>query len=316
MISFERAPAISVVMAVCNNLRYLPESVDSILSQTFRNFEFIIIDDGSTDGSGAWLERKASTDPRIRLYRQENIGLTKSLNKGLLMAKGEFIARMDGDDISLPERFAKQLKFMSAFPEVVASGTGVLYIDPKGLPLGHATTPADHEEIEKMLLNGNGGAICHPSVIMRRGSVEAVSGYDGAYRTAQDLDLYLRLGELGRLSNLPEILICYRQHFKSANFADRSLQLQNATAIVRAAMRRRNISGADAFQHGWKVASASECYQRWAWCALHGGRHGTAARYVIRSIFTSPTDGGNYRLLVYILRRKISSLLRRTNKTP
>lgn len=223
-------PTISVVMAVYNNRPYLPAAVDSILNQTFRDFEFIIIDDGSTDGSGEWLEKKAKTDPRIRLYRQENIGLTKSLNKGIELARGEFIARMDGDDVSLLNRFEKQITFLNRPTEVVACGTFAKQFTSLGLIIADWEPPCSNEEILESLTQG-GGAIIHPTVVMRREAVLQCGGYDDTYRHAQDYDLWCRLSEFGELANIPEVFLKYRVSRSSITTSQRSSQHQSVIEI-------------------------------------------------------------------------------------
>src|SRR4051812_26679567 len=124
------SPTVSVLMAVYNGEQYLREAVNSILSQTFKDFEFIIIDDGSTDRSPELLASYARADSRVKLISRPNKGLTKSLNEGLHAARGEFVARMDGDDISLPERFERQVSYLREHPEVVLVGSRVEFIDP------------------------------------------------------------------------------------------------------------------------------------------------------------------------------------------
>jgi glycosyltransferase involved in cell wall biosynthesis len=204
-------------MGVHNGLPYLPEAVESILRQTFADFEFIIVDDGSTDGSGAWLEAKAKEDPRIRLIRQENIGLTKALNRGLAMARGEFVARMDADDIALPQRFEIQVQTLRDQPDLVLLGSEVEITDEHGWPLivrGHV---AEHAEIRRRLLAGDGGALTHPAVIFRAEAARAIGGYDERMTTTQDIDFFIRLSEVGRASNVPHVLLRWRQHPESSN---------------------------------------------------------------------------------------------------
>ena len=123
-------PELSVVMAIYNGREFLREAIDSVLSQTMRDFEFVIVDDGSTDGSHSIVE--SYSDPRIRIISQENTGLAQALNNGISESKGEFIARMDQDDICLPERFAVQLEFLKNHHDVVAVGCGAIYMDESG----------------------------------------------------------------------------------------------------------------------------------------------------------------------------------------
>jgi glycosyltransferase involved in cell wall biosynthesis len=235
-------PKVSVVMAVYNNRRYVPEAVESILNQTFKDFEFIIIDDGSTDGSGEWLEHRAKTDVRIRLVRQENRGLTKSLNIGCSLVRGDFIARMDADDVSYPNRFSIQIEVLKSCSDVVALGSQIRYIDAGGVPLFIRRLPLEHEEIEQCHLAKWGGFINHSSVMMRRNALEAVGGYDEKFPKAQDYDLWFRLGRVGRLANLPEVLLDYRHHRAAASSAARIKQSHAVQIICDRELSNRGIS--------------------------------------------------------------------------
>jgi glycosyltransferase involved in cell wall biosynthesis len=210
-------PAISVILSVCNGAKYLPEAVESILNQSFEDFEFILIDDGSVDGTTELLQSYSKRDSRIRLIIQENVGLTKSLNRGIKIARGEFIARMDGDDIAMPDRLEKQIERFYKEPSLVMLGSDVTLIDEIGrryASRGHAEI---HEEIRRRLLTGDGGALTHPSIMFRTAQARAIGGYDEKMPTCQDLDLYLKLSEVGIVGNLPDTLLMWRQHSFSVN---------------------------------------------------------------------------------------------------
>jgi glycosyltransferase involved in cell wall biosynthesis len=203
-------PRISVAMSVYNNAPYLAHAIESILAQTFDAFEFLIVDDGSTDGSGAIIDSFAATDSRIIPIHQANAGLIASLNRMIGAARAPLIARMDGDDIALPERFERQVAFLDANPDIGVLGTGCTCIDEDGRPSTHkfdnVTSPEDVLADLK-----NGPPLCHPSVVMRRDAVRAVGGYHRAYRHCEDYDLWLRLSEHVRMANLPDRLLLYRQ---------------------------------------------------------------------------------------------------------
>jgi len=211
------APLISVLMAVHNGRRYLAEALDSILAQTMRDFEFIIIDDGSSDGSTEDLKSYAARDPRIRLSVQENGGLTKTLNVGLKLSRGDFIARMDADDVAHPDRLAKQACALSSNPQLVILGAKVELISSDGIQLGPRGTIRGHSHIRRRLLIGDGAAMVHPVVMFRRQAALDVGGYDERFPTGQDLDLFLRLSEIGLVDNLPDTLLYWRQHEDSVN---------------------------------------------------------------------------------------------------
>lgn len=209
--SFE--PELSVVMSVYNGQEYLAESIESILGQSYKNFEFIIINDGSTDTSGKIIERYAAIDQRIVYVQHRNRGLTKSLNIGINRAKGKFIARQDADDISLPKRFELQMEFLNGHSDTVLCGTWFLEInEDKGSRVGKY--PIDDIELRKNLTYVN--CFCHPSVIFLKEAFMKAGMYDERFKTAQDFELWIRLAEIGKLANLPEILVNKRIGFSQA----------------------------------------------------------------------------------------------------
>ena len=203
-------PRITVAMSVYNNAPYLAAAIESIVGQTFGDFEFLIVDDGSSDGSGAVIDGFAASDSRIRAIRQPNRGLIASLNRMIDEARGELIARMDGDDIALPERFATQVAWLDANPQAGVLGTGCTCIDQQGRVTDRKF---DNVLTPQAILDDlrNGPPLCHPSVMMRRDAVRAVGGYHRAYRHCEDYDLWLRLSEQVAMANLPERLLLYRQ---------------------------------------------------------------------------------------------------------
>lgn len=203
------SPKITVVMSVYNNAGYVEKAIDSILAQTFRDFEFIIINDGSTDGSVEILDRYAAQDNRIKLVHQSNAGLVAALNTGISLARGDFIARMDGDDISLADRFQKQVDFLDAHPDIGAVGSWVTVIDEQGEPrAGGPDNPTDPWQLRDNLAKGT--PILHPTAMMRRALVQQIGGYRAVYTHCEDYDLWLRFSEISSLANVPERLLLYR----------------------------------------------------------------------------------------------------------
>lgn len=199
------APTVTVLMAVHDGEPYLREAVDSVLGQTYRDFELRIVDDGSTDGTPAVLA--SIDDPRVRTVRQENRGLAAALNAGLDLARGRYVARMDADDVCLPERLERQVAFMEAHPEVDVLGTWVRTFGEREGSVWRF--PADPDGIRCRMLFHN--ALAHPSVMVRRESLERDGlRYDPAYRYGQDYELWGRAA--GRLvfANLPEVLVRLR----------------------------------------------------------------------------------------------------------
>jgi glycosyltransferase involved in cell wall biosynthesis len=203
-------PALSVAMSVYNGESHLSLAIESILGQTFTDFEFLILNDGSKDGSRAIIDAYAASDPRIRAIHRENRGLVVSLNQLVDEARAPLVARMDADDICLPERFAKQMAFLSANPDHGVIGTWTSDIDEYGAPysIKGADHPIDHQAFVAGI--GNGPMLCHPSVIMRRDLVLSVGGYHAAFKHCEDFDLWLRLAGITKMCSLPERLVRYR----------------------------------------------------------------------------------------------------------
>ncbi|RTY96453.1 glycosyltransferase, partial [Flavobacterium bomense] len=197
-------PKITVILPVYNCELYIQTAVESILNQTFTDFELLIIDDASTDATVAIIQK--IEDSRIQLIQKPvNSGYTNSLNSGIKLAKGDYIARMDGDDISYPERFAKQIAYLETHPEVVVCGTTykIMGNDKR------ITLPEHHEAIKISLLWGN--CISHPSVMIRKKVLDQYSiQYDTSKEPAEDYDMWVRILSLGKLHNLQEVLLEYR----------------------------------------------------------------------------------------------------------
>lgn len=208
----DTAPQVSVLMPVYNGARYLRAAVDSILSQTLRDFELIAVDDGSTDGSGSLLADYQAQDARLRLLRQpSNQGIVAALNLGLQQARGEFIARMDCDDISHPDRLARQVAFLQAHPQVGMLGTDALFIDPDGRRLARMGHPREDLSIRWTSLLAN--FFFHPTLMFRR-SILVENGllYRAEFTGAEDYDLWVRMLPTTRAANLPLPLVRYRVH--------------------------------------------------------------------------------------------------------
>lgn len=202
---------VSVVMSVYNGERFLEESVDSILDQTFEAFEFIIIDDGSTDGSAALLQRFHRRDARVRVYHQENKGLVESLNRGISLARGKYIARMDADDISVRDRLIWQVVAMEKRPALGAIGGAIELIDWSGKVVGVHRFPPRNSEIRTKLFQGD-CVLCHPATMIRSDVLMSCGGYRRVVVDAEDYDLWLRIAEHSELANLKVPILKYRRH--------------------------------------------------------------------------------------------------------
>jgi glycosyltransferase involved in cell wall biosynthesis len=206
-----QAPLVTVLMSCYNSSTWLEEAVVSILGQTFKNFEFLIIDDGSTDNSLSILETLAAQDLRIKLIKKSNTGLADSLNIGLNYAKGKWVARMDADDISEPDRLEKQVTFATCSANLVFLGAGLRVIDEEGIIGSKYVYPVDHKSLLKHLLTSRPFPP-HASAFYLRSQALEVGGYRRKILRAEDWDLWLRLSEKGLLSSIPETLVRIRKH--------------------------------------------------------------------------------------------------------
>ena len=217
-------PKISVVMSVYNGEKHLRESIESILNQTFTDFEFIIVNDGSTDNSLEII--KSYDDERIKIINnEENIGLTKSLNKAIKQARGVYIARQDADDISLSNRLELQFKFLEKHPEVALLGTGIYVIDENG------------DEIEKRIMHPNpkrsllkGNRFIHGSVMFRKSVIDELGAYNETLRYSQDYELWLRLSKEYDVRNLTVPLYKLRMH--KSSILSRKVEEQQMYAVL------------------------------------------------------------------------------------
>jgi glycosyltransferase involved in cell wall biosynthesis len=231
-------PLISVMMSVYNAERYVAEAIQSILGQTEGRFEFLIVNDGSRDASGSIIDRYAAQDSRIRAIHQENRGLIASLNRMLDEARAPLVARMDSDDVSRPERFAVQLAWMQAHPDIAVLGTNTDELDADGafFPCSdfHPEHPAD---IRERLMAAS--AMCHPSVMMRRDVIRLLGGYRAAFRHCEDYDLWLRVSEHHDLYNLPDRLFLYRRSPDQVSEKHILVQAIGAACARYAAQQRR-----------------------------------------------------------------------------
>jgi len=208
-------PKVSVVMAVFNGEKHLAESMDSILAQTFSDFEFIIVNDGSSDGTTGILS--ACSDPRIVRIERENRGLTRSLIEGTESARGDYIARMDADDVSLTQRLERQVCALDADPEVGLIGTKYCFMDETGAHILPRTVPCSDEELQAVLLEAN--PFMHGSVMFRRECIERVGAYRESFEFSQDYDLFLRISEQYRIANVPQYLYKHRYSARQISFS-------------------------------------------------------------------------------------------------
>lgn len=232
-------PQVSVVIPVWNGERHLREAIESVLAQDFRDFELIVVDDGSTDGSAALAESFMS-DVRVSVRRQANAGVVAARNAGLRAARAEFVAFLDADDIAKPERLTKQVACLRSRPEIAVVGSHIAHFDGRKGLLRTQTFPGSPTEVARALETGN--PLAQPAVMLRRSVALAVGGYREAFRHgAEDYDLWLRIVEKHPLANLPEVLTLYRVH--PGSLTHRRRPEQTLAALIAACAHRRRVAG-------------------------------------------------------------------------
>ncbi len=233
---------VSVVLPVRNCIEFLPEAVNSILAQTYSGFELIILDDGSTDGSGECARNMALGDPRVRVETTGGRGLVHALNYGIELARGEFVARMDADDVSMPRRFERQVGFLREHPVVALVGGGALVIDVEGRPGDRLAPPAGQRAIKRALFR-QGLSLIHPTIMFRRIALLESGGYRDAFRAAEDYDLWLRMVNLYAVANLSDVVIKLRKH--SNNVSTRALRKSLVSCCLALAIDKLRRAGVE-----------------------------------------------------------------------
>jgi hypothetical protein len=205
----------SVIMPVYNGARYVGAAINSVLRQTFGAFELLIMDDGSTDGTPAILDRYAGRDSRIRVFPRPRQGQIACRNELLQLARNDLVACADADDVCLPDRFEHQFRAMTQDRELWVLGTAMISIKSSGTQRKRPRVLTGAEAVAQEL--GRRCGIGHPSCMMRRGNILRIGGYRPAYEAAEDYDLFLRASEQGKVDNLPIVGVLYRQHDDSVS---------------------------------------------------------------------------------------------------
>jgi len=241
----DKVPSISVAMSVYNGERFLAAAIESVVQQTFDDFEFLVLDDGSRDGTRQIIETYAHSDRRIRGIFRENRGLVASLNQLLHEARAPLVARMDADDLCQPERFTRQHAFLEAHPGVGVVGTWTEDIDEAGAPYTVIAPdhPLDHDQF-LAAIEDRQPLLCHPAVMFRRDIVLAAGGYRAAFRHCEDLDLWLRLAAQTKIANIPERLLRYRHYTDQVSSRHATVQ-QIGAAVARFAYAERKAGRPD-----------------------------------------------------------------------
>ncbi len=304
----QQAPLVSVIMPAYNCEAYVLEAVSSMLSQSFTDFELLVIDDGSTDSTPKLLE--SVDDPRLRLVSNEhNMGLVGTLNRGLGLAVGRYIARMDADDVVVPERLEKQVLYLEEHPDVHVLGSMVNLINEQGTVFGAISGyPTDPDEIHRYLLREC--CLIHPSVIFRKDTVKAAGGYSTDARHAEDYDLWLRLSDDYKIANLPDKLVSYRMHRNQVSIRNLITQHQVAQSRRSSALKRRadlgeNVSEIEHVVNAnlWARLTAAECtlgkdYLNWARIYRWMKHPDMALRLASKAVMRSPFSAGGWGTLI------------------
>lgn len=202
--------AIDVLVTVYNGERFLAQTLDSVIAQTFTDWRLIVVDDLSTDRTAAIISEYAQRDPRILLVKGEHKGIAAAANIGLAHVTAPLVARLDGDDIALPERLQVQFDYLCQHPEVLAVGSDVMLIDENNKPLRRRKAPTGAENIREILKTRN--CMCHPSATLRTEALRRIGGYRDKFRNSLDYDLWLRIAEIGQIDNIAQDLLLYRRH--------------------------------------------------------------------------------------------------------
>ncbi len=217
-------PRVSVVMGVYNGEKSLSKTIDSIVSQNMNDWEFVIVDDASTDSTAKILNEYAARDSRIRVFREpQNRGLTHALIRGCREARGAYIARQDNGDYSLQNRLLKQCDYLDKHLEVVAVGVGIRKVGPCGEYLGDSVRDLPPAEVTREFVV-HGRAIVHAAAMIRSSSLTMIGSYRPQFRVAQDTDLWLRLIDLGPIAELPDVLSCITIDLRGISATSRSKQ--------------------------------------------------------------------------------------------
>lgn len=306
----EEDPPLSVLIVVRNGRDFVGEAVQSLLAQTFVNFELLIVNDGSEDDTGDIIDGFAAVDPRVQVFHRPYEGVTAALVFGMSICRGNYIARMDADDVSHPDRLRKQYEYMKNNPDVVALGTEVEMIEEGGRSLGvygHAIT---HEEIYQKLLTGDGAALSQPTVMFTKKAYLAVGGYNLEFKTTQDLDLFLRFAEYGKIANLPDVLLQWRQHSRSINRTKTNLWVKYRRMAVRRVIERIGADGyVNAYFPDGPTPHLPRTTMEYAGMAMRNNRLHTAAALYTRAIFNNENISGGIKGILRVLIKRFLSFL-------
>jgi glycosyltransferase involved in cell wall biosynthesis len=277
-------PKVAVVMPVFNGETYLRAAIESILGQSFEDFELVVVDDGSTDGSPSII--KSYKDSRLRNYRQSNTGLALALNKGINLSRGAYIARMDADDISARTRLEVQYRFLQDHPAVGLAGTWIWVIDQNGKRLAEKKEPTTPEEIRREMMTYN--CFNHGSVMFRKSVFEQAGGYSNVYPESQpveDYALWLRILKYCDGANIPEYLYFWRQHTGSVSSLEKKKQQEQSFIVSQAHITTRI---AELENDKNKRKELAYCFYRMGVLLYRRGLTKESKKYLLKSLRANP----------------------------
>ena len=291
--------SIDVLMPIYNAERHLEVAVRSILQQTMTDFQIICVNDGSTDGSADILARLSGEDERVKIISQQNKGLVGALNRGLAACTAPFVARMDADDIAMPDRFEKQLAFLIDNPKILAVGSSVLEIDRDDEPLGVEHFGIQHQEIEDGMMRMK-TALAHPAAMIRREVFNRLGGYRPEFEFVEDLDLWFRISEIGELANLPDVLLCYRQH-ASVSWQLGRIRRRRILELLTQAYQRRGRSVPQYLIKRCEATRSPAGPHKWARKASRNGQWRVANKHLRQLWVASPVSLLTWRMTLETL---------------
>ena len=305
-------PKISILMPIYNAERYIEDALQSILGQHYTDWDCILVDDGSTDGTVPKIKLLITGHKNIKLIEKEQSGIVDALNVGLEHCTGIWVARMDADDIAHPERLGKQLDFLEKNEACIACGTNALMIDPAGYRIRPVNPPLAHEDIVQALMQGRGTSIIHPSLMIKREVLNTLNGYRKEYERVEDLDLYLRAKDMGVLANLDEVLLQYRQHPSSSNIVHKKVQRDLRKRLIeeRGLPMPTHLLEPLGEESLNTVDTTQRCYVDWAYKSVIGGLPGSALHFMLKAIRLKPWSAFVWlecmRILGFSLKRRKS----------
>jgi GT2 family glycosyltransferase len=275
----DAAPLVSVVIPVYNASPFLVEAVESVLKQTFQDWEIIAVDDGSTDNSVEILNQFAALDARIRVLPMPHAGICSTRNTGIHAARGRYFAALDNDDAMLSERLQKQFDFLEGHPDYCAVGTAGLLVDVDGDPIHDRFFPTTGEEVEAELLAGR-NPLMQSSMMFRKQTVIDAGCYQDGRNFAEDYDLFLRLTESGKIGNLHEVLMRQRQHVSRASARHYEDQNRVARLALQDAFNRRGLQQElPVIEGSWHPTTPADYHTRCASDAWDAGNYQSVKKH-------------------------------------